>query len=179
MILIIFGYIYFFNLKGSDLMKKFYIFRLKSDISYIYAWTDNKKDRDKFLFQRNRNIFISEKIKVDDVDGKEFSDLFNDSRLYEEVLYDGKEDMYILATAYESLMLDREYDRICDTFCSLIQNYSKFNNIDNRCIYNTIEKIIVNIKDYSSIDNLIYKVSTGEIPVNTFKLFYKLFSDTF
>lgn len=153
---------------------KLYLYYLKKSKTVLYAWTINKTYSEKFEEQRNMNLFKREVVSVEnDIQFKLFSDDNGTSMLIEDVLYDGKNTVYIICTRYESSSIDAYIDGVWETIHNI-------NNFISNEVFNVKDKYLNAI--LSLTNNITCspdQEGSGELRINTFDLFLKLFENTF
>ena len=160
---------------GETTTFKIYLFFLKT-AGTMYAWTDEKKFKRQFLEERNKDAFIVKKIKFDDVSYTVFRHNNYLSQLIENYLFDGDQYITLLSTGYENDALDESQSVISDTFELIKDAYEHRKNYFHQRILNLIFDA-TNI--VSCNRNELGIVTEATLEINTFKLFYDLFKDTF
>lgn len=141
------------------------------DTSYLYAYTTEKSIKDKFLSERNKSLFKVKKLKGDDDDPriKAIMYEYRNCKIIPDVLYDGKTNFEIFMTQKESTYLSES----CDEIRGDLLEISKIllGILFKTKILNAIQNIIEDVTHSKEKDNT--------IPINTFKVFYYLFKNTF
>lgn len=148
---------------------KVYIFKLKNE-SNIYAYSINKEYVDIFISQRNMKLFKYQIIDLDKYDFMIFSNKMNNQKLLKDFLYDGENDIEIVATTEESSKLSDSCQYIQD-ICDFVKHHIHEYNLKNKYL-----KSILKITDKIILEEENKPVMLN---INTFKLFYYLFRNTF
>lgn len=147
---------------------KFYLFFLKKKPKELYAFTMDKSIKENFEFQRNMDLFLVEKVELDKYLGMVFMNKNKDKMIHKDILNDGEQDYEIYATVFESTSLSESCEYInstCQSIRDIIHQYS---------VKKKYLKSILFLTDVIKIEN---KVPT--LKINTFKLFYEIFKETF
>ena len=154
----------------SDDITKVYLFFLK-DEKELYAYTIVKEYRDIFRNQRNMKLFKESSLKMDKYELSVFENKNYKKKIYQDFLYDGKTDIVIYATTEESNSLSESCMYITNIMNSVKDEVAKYCIKEKylKSILKLTEKIILKDNDKDK----------GIINVNTFKLFYHLFRNTF
>lgn len=166
--------------------RKIYIIYLlhPSEAPEIYAWTLAKEMADMFLMQRNQKCFYMKKVILDKIEGGTFMSEHKDLKLIDDVLYDGKMDYHITCTIYEASVLNDEFYNILSTLDAVhdlfIENAPGLVDKYNDKLVEISEKAI-HVQTSNTKEPWID--TDGEVnesvQINTFSLFYDLFSYTF
>lgn len=146
-----------------------YIYILKEDVkSGVYGYTVLKEYAKLFESQRNMKLFIRKREKIDKYQLMMFMNNKKVKQICKDYLFDGKQDIEIMATIEESEKLSES--------CYYINN--------------EIEAIVKELKQYPLKDkylkvineltkSLTKKDSDRFLNIDTFRLFYHLFKNTF
>ena len=147
---------------------KVIIFSLKVEKT-IYAFTINKEYAEIFRSQRNMNLFNESVISLDKFEFMLFNNKNAKYQLVKDYLEDGNNDIEIIATINETSQLSES--------CEYIRQTTEFIEREIDCFplkkkyLKPIMKITQNITKR--------KDNHPTLNVNTFKLFYFLFRNTF
>lgn len=154
-------------------MHTFYFYFLKKDPKSLYALTPLKEYAKKFEEERNMDLFIKKKSSIDENEAMVLQFKQQSSLLQKDYLNDGNEDFEVLLTSHESTTLD-ECCTYIHSICDMIANRSHQYPLKSKYL-----KIIDEITSKITVSQ------DGTIPtfevlnINTFRLFYSLFSSTF
>ena len=151
---------------------KVYLYFLKNEPSNVYAYTTDKGMSKRFEDERDMNLFVKKKVRMDKYECMAFQSKNNFAKLQQDVLNDGKDDFPILMTIYESTALDESCTYIMST-SDLI--YSRLGS------YPLKDKYLKIIKEITS--NIIMNEDDKQptlrvLNINTFKLFCYLFNQS-
>ena len=114
------------------------------------------------------DLFLLEKVELDKHVGMVFMNKNKDKMIHKDILNDGEQDYEIYATVFESTSLSESCEYInstCQSIRDIIHQYS---------VKKKYLKSILFLTDVIKIEN---KVPT--LKINTFKLFYEIFKETF
>lgn len=137
----------------------------------MYGFSTNPKYVDLFITQRNANNFIVKQIKMSKEEYGEFVNLNYLLNLSEILLYDGAHNLYLIGTLRE----EDKLSYICDKIIIYLEKTKYyFSKILNESSLKIIEEAttLINNKKNGNNDYLFAEL-------NTFKLFYNLFKNTF
>lgn len=152
---------------------KVYLFYLLSDNNRLYAYTTDKEYADRFLTERNPDLFKRKKKEFDDPMGKLFLNSHKKLQLFDGPLTEDGKSLSILMT-YE------ENDKLTDSFETLIDE------LDAIRVYFT-EDIALK-EEWCELINRMTIIAKAEeredqvdviAEINTLSLFYHLFKNTF
>ena len=134
----------------------------------LYAVTNNKKYLDRFLEERNSKLF---KVKIKKVDEGDVSILKNNKQLNLDIipLENDNGDCNIIGTYYEDHILSN----VCDKMSETCENF-KFHFTQNVGFKDEYKHLLINLTTVSKNIN-----NHPIIQIDTVKLFYYLFKDTF
>ena len=147
---------------------KVYLFYLKEDPRELYAFTLDKEYKNRFMSERNMNLFYMKKEHMEKNICMVFMNKNKSKQIVRDVLNDGKTDYEILCTVEESTKLSESCEYIeftCGAIKELIHNYS---------LKKKYLKSILALTDVIKNQN-----TNPTLQINTFKLFYELFKNTF
>lgn len=154
-------------------MKKIYKFFLKrNEQCILYAYTDNKLFRDKFIEQRDSDSFIYQKCRLSSKDLESFEKFNKLLKMTEIILEDGSDTFNIIGTIRE----EDELSYICARIHSRI-TYIQELLLErlNEHYASLISQLMQTTKTvwYGNDKNNI------ELNFNTYHLFYKMYDFTF
>jgi hypothetical protein len=147
---------------------KIYLFYLKEDPRELYAFTLDKEYRDRFMNERNMDLFYMKKERIEKNICMVFMSKNKSKQIIKDVLNDGEKDYVIMCTMEESVKLSESCEYIentCIAVRDLIHNYS---------LKKKYLKSIIALTDVIKNQN-----SNPTLQINSFKLFYELFKHTF
>ena len=147
---------------------KLYVIYLRSKKS-IYAYTDNKEYMERFLLERNSNLFKCVTKKIDKSDYIEFAKDKELLKLRTIPLEDSNGDCDIIGTASE----ENEIMTVCEKFGDTCE-YLKLHFTKN-VPFNNEYKELLNLLTTISKDINYHPI----IQIDSVKLFYHLFKYTF
>ena len=146
------------------------VFSLKNEKG-LYAFSINKKYIDLFKLQRNMDLFYIHNVKMDKYEFMAFSNNNNSKMLISDVLYDSEtnSNIDIITTVEES-------DSLTES-CTYIHNAAI--EIEKSCYSYPLKSKYLNI--ITNLTSIITQpdVRTKTLNIDTFKLFYHLFRNTF
>ena len=150
------------------MMMKVIIFSLKADKG-IYAFTIDKEYAEIFRSQRNIDLFNETEISLNKYEYMVFNNKNSHFQLVKDYLDDGDTDIEIVATINETTRLSE--------YCEQIRQTSEFieRNIDGFMLKKKYLKAIMNVTQNITKR----KDNHPTLNINTFKLFYYLFRNTF
>lgn len=146
---------------------KVYIFTKDNE---IYAYSNIKELAELFQIQRNMNVFKVEKVYMDKYDFMAFSYKKRDQKIIKDYLSDSINTVEFASTVRESSYLDDSCDQIVRTIDSI---HNSLVHIPFKKEY--LNSIIVITKSITMYD----KNCVPTLNIDTLKLFYYLFKDTF
>ena len=79
---------------------KVYLYFLKNEPSNVYAYTTDKGMSKRFEDERDMNLFVKKKVRMDKYECMAFQSKNNFAKLQQDVLNDGKDDFPILMTIF-------------------------------------------------------------------------------
>lgn len=133
----------------------------------IYAFTFNKEYMKVFEAQRNMNKFIIKDIKFDDeIMWRSFVASNKNCMLQKDVLFDGKNTIDIICTEEESFGLDVYSNKYSDDLLNLQKALNTEFNVPPK-YQKIISELTNRLREDESLD------------IDTFKLFFDLFKNTF
>ena len=147
---------------------KVFVFSLKAE-KCMYAFTINEEYAEIFKKQRNMNLFNVNTITMNKYEFMIFSSRMSKFQLCKDYLDDGEQDIEIIATIKETSDLSEACEYIRKTYELISRNIELYNF--NKKYLKPIIKITQSI--IKSVDN------HPTLNINTFKLFYNLFRNTF
>ena len=153
-------------------MPNVYMYILKADPKELYAFTTLKEFSKRFENERNMDLFIRKKKFLDDVEIMPFQYQEQSKMLQKDVLFDGEDDFDILLTSYESATLD-ECCTYIHSIMDMISTRSHHYPLKSKYL-----KIIDEITSKITMSQDSSKPTLPVLNINTFKLFYYLFSKT-
>ena len=147
------------------------IFSLKTEKG-VYAYSTVKEYIKMFKMQRNMQLFNVKTIEMSKYEFMSFSNNNKSEMLCKDYLYDGKTDIEVVATVYETSSLSEACTYIYNTACSIE---------DSIPYYGLKDKYLNAILALTEVITQRTKSNNGALTlnVNTFKLFYHLFRKTF
>ncbi len=149
-------------------MPKVFMFYKKGEKS-PYAYTINTEYYNLFKSQRNMSLIFTKEIHMDKYEFMIFTNKNKSLQLIEDYLYDGENDITIIATVEESAKLSESCEYIFSTADTIERSLK---NVPLKKKYlNSILSITQELKRRNK--------KTPTLCVNTFTLFYYLFRDTF
>lgn len=148
---------------------KFHLFYLKKSPNDIYAWTLDSGSAKKFLEFRNPDCFIYETEKMDEVLSMMFMNKHSSKKLSEFIISDTKGDYLFLCTPNENELLNEEVESIDFILASIKVHFQ-----ENVHLKEEYREIIDMLTDFYIADE-----QQHTIVIDTVKLFYHLFNDTF
>lgn len=150
-------------------MTKVTIFKLKGS-KEIYAFSINKEYIKIFKEQRNMKLFDIINIELDKYELMVFFNKNKSCQLSKDYLNDGETDIEIVSTVHESDSLSESCDFI----------YNMALNIEEELDEYPLKKKYLNlIKELTETITLCSEKELTSLNINTFKLFYHLFRNTF
>lgn len=147
---------------------KIYLFYLKENPKELYAFTLDKEYKDRFMDERNMNLFYMKKEHIEKNICMVFTNKNKSKQIIKDVLNDGKKDYVVMCTLEESVKLSESCEYIentCRAIKELIHNYS---------LKKKYLKSILALTDVIKNQN-----TNPTLKINSFKLFYELFKNTF
>lgn len=148
---------------------KFHLFYLKKSPNDIYAWTTDLGSAKKFLEFRNPDCFIYETEKMDEVLSMMFMNKYSSKKLSEFIITDTNGDYLFLCTPDENELLTEEIESM-----DLIVTSIKVHFQENVHFKEEYREIIDMLTDFYIADE-----QQRTVVIDTVKLFYHLFNDTF
>lgn len=136
----------------------------------LYCYSNNHDYVNKFLSQRNRNLFTVKNKKMNKEEFKIFDNSNYQIKLCEILLYDGINDLCIIGTHEEDFKLSIISEKIYDKIDNLNKYYQSKSILKNKVLksINYLTNIIVD----KNSQNQYFKI-------DTLNLFYYLFKNTF
>ena len=149
-------------------MVKVYCYFLRSSPNSLYAFTINKKYKELFEQQRNMTVFISGIKEFDDISYQPFNYMNRYKELTEDIVQDKETTISVICTIEES----SKYSGVINEILSFIESLTR----DVQMSKYPLQEEYLNI-----IEDLTSKImGEGEIiNINTLKVFYNLFKETF
>lgn len=151
----------------DDIKVYIYILKKEDPNKEIYGYTVSKEIAKQFENQRNMKLFYRIVKRMDKYELMIFMNDNKSKQLCKDNLYDGERDYQIIATIDESSSLSESCDSIFSTIIFINDALIDYKLKDKYL------KAINEITDF--LNNKRYEYSN----INTFKLFYHLFRETF
>lgn len=148
---------------------KIFVFSLKNETE-IYTYTAAKEYAELFRYQRNMKLFNERTVKMDEYEFMIFANKMSNYQLVKDYLYDGENDIEIVASVKETSQLSESCEYIQFTIESIKKTVRMFPF--KKKYLKPILKITQSITTKGIDDN-------PTLNVNTFVLFYHLFRNTF
>lgn len=148
---------------------KVYLFILKST-NEMYAYTSCKEYADSFISQRNKDLFVIKKVNLKKYEYMLFTNKNSSKKIIKDYLFDGNDNIEIFSTVNESNSLSESCEYIVTTVSVLEEEFADVG------LKKKYLNVITNITD--EITGRTDK-KNSHINVDTFRLFYYLFRDTF
>lgn len=148
-----------------------YLINLQKEEKTLYAYTTLKDIKDQFLIERNPSLFEVKKMEgdEDDIRLRSIMNTYSNLKLIEEVVTDGKKTFVVYMTQNESQFFTESCEEIRNNIldCSKVLLAISFRTE----ILNAIKGIVDLFLETEKKENM--------MPINTFKVYYSLFNDTF
>lgn len=148
-----------------------YLKDVKKGDNSLYAFTTLKDIKDQFLQERNSDLFDVRKMEGDeeDIALRGIISTYSQYKLVEEIVFDGNTNFKVYMTVNESQF----FAESCEEIRNNLLEYSKvLLAISFKTkILNAIRSVIDIYLESEKKDNL--------MPINTFKVYYYLFKNTF
>ena len=152
--------------KTNDVKVYIYILKSEATDTEIYAYTIAKDIAKLFESQRNMDLFYKITKRMDKYNLMYFMNNNKSKQICKDFLYDGKETYEIASTIYESDVLSESCDQIHSTLLFIRDEFNNDYRLKKKYL-----KLINELTD-SLIDD-------DGLNLDTFKIFYSLFSHTF
>lgn len=154
-------------------MKKIYKFFLKrNEQCILYAYTDNKLFRDKFIEQRDSDSFIYQKCRLSSKDLESFEKFNKLNKMTEIILEDGSDTFTIIGTIQEENELSYICARIHSRITYIQQLLSERLNEYYALLISQLMQTTRTVWYGNDKNNI-------ELNFNTYHLFYKMYDFTF
>lgn len=149
-------------------MTKVTLFKLKNN-KELYAYSINKEYIKLFKEQRNMNLFDKYDVEMDKYELMIFTNKYKSYQLVKDYLYDGQNDIEIVASVSETSALTESCDDIYNTACTIDEFSNDY----------PLKQKYLNIISVLTDSITLCDEKSKSLNINTFKLFYHLFRNTF
>lgn len=157
-------------------MSAIYLFYLKKE-KVLYAHTQSKELADRFKHERNMNLFIMKKEKMESPVAKSFGYKYRNIQLICIPLSEDGSNFDIVGTGKEDELLSESCDEIRKNM-EYIRSYFLQQVALNDKYYELITKL-TNVVTNQFVNVNGVEVVQYSLSINTFTLFYYLFKNTF
>lgn len=159
---------------------KVYIIYFKK---HMYAWTTNKDDKNMFLEQRNKDLFVVKKVIMDSLKYRVFYTKNKDKELTPIPIESDGETYMLIATYKEDQKFESHVDALEEMFHKRKKQIKRLASINDDML-NIHQKYIdamILLSDYTSLEDSIGSPGkkNNVFNINSLSLFMDIFKKTF